>query len=92
MGLVEKQRLLSELSPPLDNLLSKQLVDEFISAERRYIQRDWEPSQLDGGQFAEIAARIIYSVDSGNVNCSKGFDECAKYEVAPVVRTDFPLR
>ncbi len=79
MALVEKQWLLSELSPPLDHLLCTQLLDEFISAERRYIQRDWEPSQLDGGQFAEIAVRVFYHLDSGNLSHSKGFDECAKY-------------
>lgn len=79
MALIEKQRLLSELSPPLDHLLCTQLLDEFISSERRFIQRDWEPSQLDGGQFSEIAARIFYHVDSGTLNRSKPFDECAKY-------------
>ncbi|QDL99716.1 hypothetical protein FLL57_21440 [Rhodopseudomonas palustris] len=79
MALIEKQRLLAELSPPLDRLLCTQLLDEFVSAERRFIQRDWEPSQLDGGQFAEVAGRIVYCVDSGNVSLSKGFDDCAKY-------------
>lgn len=49
MGLVEKQTLISEIVPPLDNLLAAQLVDEFISMERRFIQRDWEPAELDGG-------------------------------------------
>jgi hypothetical protein len=79
MGLIERDRILKELTPPLDLLLSKQLVDEFISAERRYIQRDWEPAELDGGQFCEIAARIYYHLDSGTLNHTKGFDECIKY-------------
>ena len=79
MALIDKQRLLAELSPPLDHLLCTQLLDEFISAERRFIQRDWEPSQLDGGQFCEIAARLFYHQDSGNLNRSKPFEECAKY-------------
>jgi hypothetical protein len=79
VALIDKQRLLSELSPPLDHLLCTQLLDEFISAERRFVQRDWEPSQLDGGQFCEIAARIFYHIDSGNLNRSKSFDDCAKY-------------
>lgn len=79
MALVEKQKLLAEISPPLDHLLATQLLDEFISSERRYIQRDWEPGQLDGGQFAEIAARIFYHIDSGNLHRSKSFDECTKY-------------
>jgi hypothetical protein len=53
MGLIEKSALLAALSPPLDHLLASQLLDEFVSAERRFIQRDWEPAELDGGQFAE---------------------------------------
>lgn len=86
MGLVEKSRLLADLSPPLDNLLATQLLDEFISAERRFVQRDWDPAQLDGGQFCEVAARIWYSMDSGTVNRTKEFEECVKYlenETAP---------
>ena len=79
MALIEKQRLLQELSPPLDHLLCTQLLDEFISAERRFIQRDWEPTQLDGGQFSEVSARILYHLDSGNLTHTKEFDECAKY-------------
>jgi hypothetical protein len=79
MGLIEKNKLVSELSPPLDGFLCVQFVDEFISCERRYIQRDWEPAQLDGGQFAEIAARILYHQDSGNLNRSKDLSDCLKY-------------
>ena len=54
-------------------------MDEFISLERRYIQRDWEPAQLDGGQFCEILGRILYHQDSGTLNPNKDFDECVKY-------------
>lgn len=79
MALVDKQRLLHELSPPFDHLLCTQLLDEFISSERRYIQRDWEPSQLDGGQFSEVSARILYHLDSGNLSHSKEFNECANH-------------
>jgi hypothetical protein len=79
VGLIERQALLVRISPPLDHLLSNQLIDEFISAERRFIQRDWEPAELDGGQFCEILARILYHMDSGNLNSSKGFDDCIKY-------------
>ena len=59
MALIEKNKLLASLSPPLDHLLANQLVEEFVSAERRFIQRDWEPAELDGGQFCEILARIL---------------------------------
>lgn len=79
MALIEKSVLLGELSPPLDHLLTTQLLDEFISAERRYIQRDWEPTELDGGQFCEVAGRIYYHQDSGNLNHSKDLDKCLQY-------------
>jgi hypothetical protein len=79
MGLIEKSAMLAALSPPLDHLLASQLLDEFVSAERRFIQRDWEPAELDGGQFAEIAARVLYHRDSGNLSHTKDFGECLKY-------------
>lgn len=79
MGLIEKSSILAAISPPLDRLLASQMLDEFISAERRFIQRDWEPAELDGGQFAEIVARIIYHQDSGNLNLTRDFGDCLKY-------------
>lgn len=77
--LIDKPTLLAQLSPPLDEQLTEQLVDEYISQEKRFIQRDWEPSELDGGQFCEVLSRILYHVDSGNLNRSKDGDECLKY-------------
>jgi hypothetical protein len=79
LGLIEKRQLLAQLAPPLDTLLVTQLVDEFVSQEKRYIQRDWEPAELDGGQFCEVLARIVYHVDSTNLNRGKDVDECLKY-------------
>ena len=37
MGLVEKTALLKSIAPPLDTLLANQLLDEFVSLERRFI-------------------------------------------------------
>jgi hypothetical protein len=79
MSLVEKRAIIANLAPPLDALLVTQLTDEFVSMERRFIQRDWEPAELDGGQFSEILARILYHFDSGNLNRGKDFEECIKY-------------
>lgn len=79
MPLVDKATLVAQLAPPLDPNLTKALVDEFISLERRFIQRDWEPAELDGGQFCEVLGRIIYHQDSGTLNLGKDFDECVKY-------------
>ncbi len=79
MGLIEKHKLINEVAPPLDALLFGQLIDEFVSLERRYMLCDWEPAELDGGQFAEIAFRILYHADSGILNRSKGVSDCNKY-------------
>lgn len=79
MALIEARRLIADLSPPLDNLLCTQLLDEFISAERRFIQRDWGPAELDGGQFCEVLARIFYHQDSGNLSQSKSLEDCLRY-------------
>jgi hypothetical protein len=79
MALIEKSKILAEIAPPLDPFLASQLLDEFVSSERRFIQRDWEPAQLDGGQFCEVTARIIYHMDSGNLNLNKDFDSCLQY-------------
>lgn len=79
MALIDRNTLINQLCPPLDHLLSTQFIDEFISAERRFIQGDWEPAELDGGQFCEIAARVLYHLDSGNLNHSKAFDDCCRY-------------
>jgi len=79
MALIEKRQLIARLSPPLDNLLVTQLLDEFVSLERRFIQRDWEPAELDGGQFCEILARILYHQDSGTLNRTKDFGDCSDY-------------
>jgi hypothetical protein len=79
MGLVEKSALVAGISPPLDPLLANQLVDEFVSLERRFIQRDWEPAELDSGQFCETLARVLYNKDSGNVSLGKKFEECWGY-------------
>ena len=79
MGLIEKQNLVHSLSPPFDTTLTDLLIDEFVSMEQRYIQRDWEPAELDGGQFCEILARVLYHVDSGTLNVRKSFDDCLKW-------------
>src|ERR1700720_4275451 len=79
MPLIDKATLIAKLAPPLDQSLTEALVDEFISLERRFIQRDWEPAELDGGQFCEVLARIIYHQDSGNLSLSKPYEDCLKY-------------
>jgi hypothetical protein len=79
MALIAKEKLLQDLSVRLDPTLAGQLLSEYISQEKRYILRDWEPATLDGGQFVEAAARIVYHIDSGNLSRNKSVDECLEY-------------
>lgn len=76
---MDKEALVSQLAPPLDQQLVKSLIDEFVSMEQRYVLCDWEPTTLDGGQFTEIASRIVYHIDSGNLNRRKGVNDCLKH-------------
>src|SRR5262245_47554486 len=79
MPLIDTDSLVANLVPTLDSHLAKTLVEEFISLERRFIQRDWEPTELDAGQFCEVLSRILYHHDSGNLKPSRPFDECLTY-------------
>lgn len=79
MSLIVKSDIIAGVSPPINQNLSESLIDEFISIEKRYIQRDWEPAELDGGQFCEILSRILYHLDSLNLNLSKPVDDCLNY-------------
>ena len=79
MPLVDQSTLIAKLAPPFHGDLARRLVEEFVSLERRFVLRDWEPAELDGGQFAEILGRAIYHVDSGTVNLSKDLNDCLSY-------------
>lgn len=79
MSLTSTHNIVNGICPPTDTTLADELLKEFISMEHRFVLRDWEPTELDGGQFAEILGRIIYYLDSGNLNLSKGFDDCYRY-------------
>lgn len=76
---MDANKVLEKIVPPLDNILASSLLSEFVEIERRYLLGDWEPTTLNGGQFAEIAARIIYHIDSDNLNRTKGLDACLRY-------------
>lgn len=71
--------LLNDICPPVDKVLAESLLHEFLDIERRYILGDWEPTALNGGQFAEIASRIIYHIDSNNINRKKSVNDCLTY-------------
>ena len=79
MSLINQQGLIAKISPPVDSSLATLLINEFISCERRFVQRDWEPAELDGGQFCEILGRILYHIDSQNLHLSKSLEDCLRY-------------
>lgn len=82
--------LASALAVSIDGKLASQLVEEAVSLEEAFILRKWKYTELDGGRFAEVAARIVYSVDSGNVSLSKSVDDCLKYVDNQQVVHNFP--
>lgn len=86
--------LVSQISPPLDEVLATSLLTEFVDLERRFALSDWEPATLNGGQFAEVASRIVYHLDSGNLNRSKGVDPCLSYieDIQNSNQHSFPTR
>jgi hypothetical protein len=71
--------LTAALANSIDAKLAEQLVEEATSLEEAFILRKWKYTELDGGRFAEVAARIVYSLDSGNLSLTKGVDDCLKY-------------
>jgi len=82
MALIDKETLFEDLSIRLDRTV-EQILSEYISQEKRYILRDWEPATLDGGQFVEAAARVVYHIDSGNLNRTKKVDDRLAYVEDP---------
>jgi len=78
-----KVDIINSICPPLHSQLAEQLIDEFVSIQNRYMLRDWEPATLDGGQFCEVAARIIYHQDSNVLNLRKSVNSCLTFVEDP---------
>lgn len=83
MPSIDKTIIMNALVPPLDGVLAEQMLYEFVSMEKRFVLRDWEPAILDGGQFCEACARIIYHQDSHILNRRKGVNGCLNYVEDP---------
>jgi hypothetical protein len=82
--------LSAALAKTIDGTLASQLIEEAISLEEAFLLRRWKYTELDGGRFAEVAARIIYSVDSGNVSLTRSVDDCLRYIDNDKVPHKFP--
>lgn len=59
------EQLKQDIAAVIDPSLAKQLVDSYTKMQQRYYAGDWQPSELDGGQFCEAVARAIYQLDTG---------------------------
>jgi hypothetical protein len=90
--MVDQEQLSAELAKSIDPTLAKQLIEEAVGVEEAFRLRRWKNTELDGGTFAEVAARIVYSVDSGNVSLTKSVDDCLKYVDNDQVNHAFPER
>lgn len=84
--------LKTALGKEIDPQLAGQLIDEATSIEEAFLLRKWRYTELDGGRFAEVDARIVYSVDSGNLSRTKSVDDCLKYIDNDQVPHHFPER
>lgn len=51
--------------------LRKELVDSYRSIVRNYIERRWEPSELNGGKFAEVVYTIVNAAVAGSAYPAK---------------------
>lgn len=92
MSTLDKKFIRKNISPPLDSILTEQLINEYVSLGKRYLLGDWEPATLDGGQFVEAASRILYHIDSSNLNRRKGVNNCLDYIENANAQHNYPDR
>ncbi len=87
---MDQEKLRIELSNSIDSDLASQLIAEHTAIEEAFSLRRWGYAELNGGRFAEVAARILYAVDSGNLSLTKSVDDCLKYIENNQVPNAFP--
>ena len=87
---MQPDQIVAQLATTVDPTLAKQLIDEAVSLEEAFALRRWKYTELDGGRFAEVAARIVYAADSSNVSLSKSVDDCLRYIENAQVAHRFP--
>jgi hypothetical protein len=83
-------QIVAQLAVSVDSTLARQLIDEAVSLEDAFALRRWKYTELDGGRFAEVAARIVYAADSDNVSLTKSVDDCLRYIDNQQVAHNFP--
>ncbi len=56
---VAKTKVAAALSPPLPAEIISHLIDEYIEIKQHLAFRRFQPSELNGGRFAECAVRLL---------------------------------
>lgn len=67
---ITPDQLKQDIAAFVDTSLASQLVDSYTKMQQRYYAGDWQPSELDGGQFCEAVARALYQLDIGTTTDS----------------------
>jgi hypothetical protein len=82
--------LQASLAAATEPTLAGQLYSEATALEEAFALKKWQHTELDGGRFAEVAARIVYGFDSGAFNLGKPYEDCVKYIENTTVTHAFP--
>ena len=67
---ITPELLKQDIAVFVDSSLASQLVDSYLKMQQRYYAGDWQPSELDGGQFCEAMARALYQLDTRTMTTS----------------------
>lgn len=62
---IRKSDLIKALSPPLPNEVVVRLLDDYQEIKQQFFLRKFQPSELDGGRFAESVLRLLEFQHSG---------------------------
>jgi hypothetical protein len=83
---ISPDQLKQDLAAVIDPSFAEQLVKSYTNMQQRYYAGDWQPSELDGGQFCEAVARALYQIDSGTFN-----DTLLPGDIAGLLRKKSPI-
>lgn len=62
---ISSEQLKQDIGAFIEPALAALIVDSYTKMQQRYYAGDWQPAELDGGQFCEAVSRAIYQVDTG---------------------------
>jgi hypothetical protein len=62
---IAKERIATALSPPLPEVIVKHLLDDYTEIKQHFACRKFQPSELNGGRFAEDVLRLVEHLDRG---------------------------